>query len=204
MENRSMGFKKVHQLFILFITTSILYTVLNGHYKISLLHVLGYSQVTYMVYQVLWLGMLVYYTVFLWELRQVPSIKFGLLPISIISFIALTGMLFFGKNISDQEGIWFHVLFYALAFPFHGYVLWVDTYRKQAATFRYVLWGIIFLSGLVTFIGFFDFWFKTTLYWGLLNFAVGISSLALFLINSVLVLSLSTLYVKGKIRAAVN
>lgn len=202
MENRSTEFKKVHQLFILLITTSILYTVLNGHYTISLLHVLGYSQVTYLVYQVLWLGILVYYTVFLWELRHVPSIKYGLLPISVISFIALTGMLFFGKNISDQEGIWFHVLFYALAFAFHGHALWVHTYHNHAATFRYALWGIIFLSGLVTFIGFFNFWFNTTLYWGLLNFAVGISVLSLFLINTVLLISLSTLYVRHKVRTA--
>lgn len=204
MENLSTGFKKFHQLFILLIATSVLYTLLNGHFTISLLHMLGYSKVTFLVYQVLWLGILIVYMVFLWELRHVKPIKFALLPISVVSFIALIGVLFFGKNFSDQEGIWFHVLFYALAFPFHGHALWVHTYRKQAATFRYALWGLIFISGLVIFIGFFDFWFKTTLYWGLLNFAVGISSLALFLINSVLVLSLSTLYVKGKIRSAFN
>jgi len=202
MENLLTGFKKVHQLFMLLIATSVLYTILNGHYTISLLHILGYSEVTFLVYQGLWLGMLIVYMVFLWELRHFQFIKFGLLPFAVISFIALTGMLFFGKNISDQEGIWFHVLFYAIAFPFHGHALWVHTYRKQATTFRYVLWGLIFLCGLATFIGFFDFWFNTTLYWGLLNFAVGISVFSLVLINTVLLLSLSILYVRHKVRTA--
>jgi hypothetical protein len=202
MENLSTGFKKVHQLFMLLIATSVLYTLLNGHYTISLLHILGYSEVTFLVYQGLWLGMLIVYMVFLWELRHFQFIKYGLLPFAVIAFVALTGMLFFGKNISDQEGIWFHVLFYAIAFPFHGHALWVHTCRKQATTFRYVLWGLIFLSGLATFIGFFDFWFNTTLYWGLLNFAVGISVFSLLLINTVLLLSLSILYVRHKVRTA--
>jgi hypothetical protein len=198
MENTKLFIKQIHQMLLVLVVFCFLFPLLNGQFKISLLNVLGDLKYSFFVFQVIWLLLLGIYILLLFRAVKVRWIKFGLIPLSIISFLFFVGLLFLGKNISSQEGIWFYFIFWLLVFPIHGYSIWVDNLQKRNTILFLIMLVSVIIAGIVNFVVFYDFWFIASFWSGLLNFLIGTIVFSILFFNAILLISLPTLYLTNK------
>lgn len=202
MDKIKTRIKQIHNMLFFIVVTSFLFPLLNGQFKLSILNVMGNSNISFIIFQVIWLLLLVIYIFLLFRAGKAGWIKFGLIPLTIISFLFFVGMLFFGKNISSEEGIWFYFIFCLLAFPIHGYSIWVDNLHKRKSIIFLMMYISIIVGGIVNFVVFYDFWFVASFWWGLLNFLIGTFVFTILFFNATLLVSLPTLYLTNKFAKA--